>query len=315
MTTNKTTNMTTNKTTNKTTDTSTETTQTINLKDKTLTILGNLLRQLMAFPSYDKLSCASCILVFCKKIDEKKIKVDNAIARLFEVLEPINDALLDGDKTALDNGHAYEILPGINITKVYGHEDMTPDSKKIILCYLSVLKCHANFVKNRYLEKTSSVYGQRLDELMNYDKNKSTAEINKAKEEIKEMFAPKISKESQPIFHNLINQISDKLNATGGGGGVDLRGFMDMAMELADKNKKDFIDGKINLAEMTEAATSVMEKIYADTDDNLKNTLGFDPSELLKGLKNGGTPDINTMMSKLPKEQKKMVDELLKRNK
>ncbi len=67
------------------------------LENKILELLENMLSQLMKVPFYENLECAHVVLDYCKKISIKKIKVKNTIARIFKILEPFNDTLLNGD--------------------------------------------------------------------------------------------------------------------------------------------------------------------------------------------------------------------------
>lgn len=287
--------------------------ETSTVKEKTIEILNTLLKEIMKFPAYEKLSCAQCILDFCKKIDNRKIKIDTTIARLYKILEPINTELLNDKYEVLELGQVFEIVPGINITKVYKEMDL--DSKKIIFKYLAVLKCNANFLTNNHIEETTTVYQSRLDGLLNYHKNKTTEEIKKASDEIKDMFAPMISSSSLPTLNNLVNEISAKLNSNENlEDSIDMRSFFTMASELAEKNKENFVNGKVNVAEMTQAASSVMRKIYAESDTDLKQTLGFDPAELLDNMMSGNSaPNLDEIIGRLPKEQKKMMKKMMKK--
>ncbi len=282
------------------------------LENKILELLENMLSQLMKVPFYENLECAHVVLDYCKKISIKKIKVKNTIARIFKILEPFNDTLLNGDYKLLNTEETIEVLPGVNITKFLNYSvnkdgkkvEMDIDSKKILLNHLSLLKCYVNFALEQHTEKTREVYENRLLGLHKYEKLKTSSEINEAKLKIREKITPLVNSDSVPILNSLVDQIGSKLEDTDLNDTGDLRGFLDLAFDLANKNKEAFIKGKINVNELSKAATSVIKDMYSDsaTKEELQKSLGIDPTELLQKFDNGNYEDVNKNIESMMKK-------------
>ncbi len=203
-------------------------------------------------------------------------------------------------------------MPGVNITKFLNYSvnkdgkkvEMDIDSKKILLNHLSLLKCYVNFALEQHTEKTREVYENRLLGLHKYEKLKTSSEINEAKLKIREKITPLVNSDSVPILNSLVDQIGSKLEDTDLNDTGDLRGFLDLAFDLANKNKEAFIKGKINVNELSKAATSVIKDMYSDsaTKEELQKSLGIDPTELLQKFDNGNYEDVNKNIESMMKK-------------
>lgn len=275
-------------------------------------ILNHLLRQIMTNKIYNNLACASTILDFSKRIDTCKIKIANTVARIYKVLEPYDELLMKKDTSFIKKNVIIELLPGINIIKIYLHPELDSASQQVVLDYLVLLKCYANMYFGKKVEETKALIPTVLGTFTSKT-DMSKNDIIKARDEIKKMFGT--SGSTAQTVASLVDQISDKLIISSEDeNGLDFRSLMMTAVELAQKNKQHFIDGKVNISEMTASASNIMKKVYSDPNNNLKEQLGFDPNILLQSLNNpdvDGATALQNALDNIPTEQKSQLDQML----
>jgi len=127
------------------------------------------------------------------------------------------------------------------------------------------------------------------------------------------------STESGNALTKIIEQITDQLSANDDDdGGFDIRKIIQIASDIADKNKDDFISGKVKMEDITSSTQKVMKEVCAN-DNEVTKELGFNPINLLNtvtenGLQNESGDEfknmsdvMNNLLSQLPTEQRESL--------
>ncbi len=146
--------------------------------------------------------------------------------------------------------------------------------------------------------------GINMDELKEKLKNIDKAELEEATKNIKQLLGDNIDKETADTINDIMTDITDQLKNEDLGDDP-LENLAKVAENVANKNKNRIDPKKINLNKLIENTEKIMNK---NSDPNNKNNIfsgANNPLNLLKKM-------VNTNKPITEKEQKKMINELMK---
>jgi hypothetical protein len=264
-----------------------------NFATEIMNILENLMDQLILLVPPEMQSLSDKIVEYHKKISQKKLKVDKTVLRMYKILEPYNKYLFNNDSSFLTNiENKVMILPEIDLVVVYNLNNINDDSRSMIFKYLRLVKLYSNVYFGKNVDKNIQKLTEILNDISIPKNGMNPNGLAKAGEEIKKMFGgTEISSGSTNTIMRLVDQITNKLASSNMDDGFDIRGLLSIATEIAQDNKDDFIDGKVDLSEITKSASTIMQQVYNNPDNEIAKQIGFNPMTLLTNMVDKGVAD------------------------